>query len=171
MDFILKEIKSLLKFSFFGVKASLLINNIEYHPVASLDLEFEYLDYTIEDDTYVTSLINNLSGDEVYLKDMLEWGDKIKDTSLISIDVQILYIKDNKRKDANIYNENSFISNWFNNALIRKMYYSRGEIELNIIFNLSNENYQLLIYDQFIYIDNEAYYLASGLPYAISSLI
>ena len=29
---------------------------------------------------------------------MLEWGDKIKDTSLISIDVQILYIKDNKRK-------------------------------------------------------------------------
>ena len=51
------------------------------------------------------------------------------------------------------------------------MYYSRGEIELNIIFNLSNENYQLLIYDQFIYIDNEAYYLASGLPYSISSLI
>ena len=111
MDFILKEIKSLLKFSFFGVKASLLINNIEYHPVASLDLEFEYLDYTIEDDTYVTSLINNLSGDEVYLKDMLEWENKIKDTSLISIDVQILYIKDNKRKDANIYNENSFILN------------------------------------------------------------
>ncbi len=162
---------------FSGLSATLSIDETIYWPTGDKAWEPEYIKYTMPDhDVSVISLINGYVGDEVNLCETLEWGFNITDESLDYIDVQIKYLgvapENEYNETARVYNEDNFISNWFNNAQIREQDYKiEGGVGYIVTFVLKNkESYILNIKNNYVFANGETYYMSSRVPYFITSL-